>query len=85
MKYTNESDKQKIRNALKVFLVQHNNNLQGLVNLTDKTYNQVYAKIYQGHIEHDYVNELVKLVNPSAKLEKFSNTFMITFKTNESK
>lgn len=83
MKYTTETEKKKVRNAFKVFLTQNDLNLKKFCDkhLTVSTYNQITTKINRDQIDHNWIESLAKKVNESAKLEKFNELFVFTFKS----
>lgn len=82
MKYTTQEEKEKVRKAFKVFLAQHDLNLQKLIdNYNVGDYQLVSGRLNRNHISHEWIEGIAKKVNGSAKLEKFSSSFMFTFKS----
>lgn len=81
MKYTSKEDKEGIRTALKTFLASKNETLSGVALKMGKTPVQVWQKVNVGNISHDYINELVAVIDENMELQKPYKHWVITKKT----
>lgn len=82
MKYTTE--KKQVSSAFKLFLMKNDLNVKTFFekNLANETtYNKISVKLNRDNISHDWIESLAKKVNETAKLEKFNELFVFTFKS----
>ncbi len=77
MQYTTEQEKKKVRLAFNAFLASKGYSLRRLTTENNLSHISVWQKMNRGDIQHDYVNELVSLIDPCSSLQKLGESFYI--------
>lgn len=80
MKYTNIADKEKIRKAIKLFLVEKGFSLRKFCVDSDLDYSGEYQKLFRGHVNHDDVVLIVKKIDPTYTLVRYGSAGSETYK-----
>jgi lambda repressor-like predicted transcriptional regulator len=77
MKYTEKTEIDGVKKALKVFLAQQGTTLKELCGKHGLNYNSVYQKVNRGHVDEEEINKIAALIDPCFTLRKINNTYII--------
>lgn len=77
MKFTQQKEIEGVRKALKVFLAQQGTNFKTVCLENELDYNKEYQKVFRGWIDESDINRIAGLIDPSVKLKKINDTFVL--------
>lgn len=78
MNYTNKQDKQAIKKAITLLMIEHDTNLKAFCEKFNYSYYKIYEKLTRNTISHDLVNEITHKLDKKRTLQRINGKLVIS-------